>query len=105
MKLLCRLGLVIVDVQGSCIGVAWRYSALFNISVNFVRSFSGCPLNCEAHTLIAVFFEMKVRKPESKRKPVRLRHKIEKASASKQRKQRKLARKVRDKRSPSTMVE
>ncbi|KAK4997656.1 nuclear GTP-binding protein nug1 [Elasticomyces elasticus] len=34
---------------------------------------------------------MKVGKPKSKRTPVRLRHKIEKASASKQRKQRKLA--------------
>ncbi|KAI9655400.1 MAG: hypothetical protein M1821_005548 [Bathelium mastoideum] len=36
---------------------------------------------------------MKVRKPQSKRVPVRLRHKIEKASAAKQRKQRKLAKK------------
>jgi hypothetical protein len=38
---------------------------------------------------------MKVRKPTSKRVPVRLRHKIEKASAAKQRKNRKLAKKVR----------
>ncbi|KAI9670563.1 MAG: hypothetical protein M1831_005783 [Alyxoria varia] len=36
---------------------------------------------------------MKVGKPKSKRTPVRLRHKIEKASAAKQRKQRKQARK------------
>ncbi|TKA62386.1 hypothetical protein B0A49_11594, partial [Cryomyces minteri] len=34
---------------------------------------------------------MKIGKPKSKRTPVRLRHKIEKASAAKQRKQRKLA--------------
>ncbi|KAL8672894.1 MAG: hypothetical protein Q9168_002648 [Polycauliona sp. 1 TL-2023] len=33
-------------------------------------------------------------KPKSKRTPVRLRHKIEKASAAKQRKTRKLAKKV-----------
>ena len=33
--------------------------------------------------------------PKSKRTPVRLRHKIEKASAAKQRKQRKLAKAVR----------
>ncbi|KAF2739981.1 hypothetical protein EJ04DRAFT_456574 [Polyplosphaeria fusca] len=36
---------------------------------------------------------MKVGKPQSKRVPVRLRHKIEKASAAKQRKQKKLAKK------------
>ncbi|KAL9083957.1 MAG: hypothetical protein Q9165_008300 [Trypethelium subeluteriae] len=36
---------------------------------------------------------MKVGKPKSKRVPVRLRHKIEKASAAKQRKQRKLEKK------------
>ncbi|KAH0556103.1 hypothetical protein GP486_005963 [Trichoglossum hirsutum] len=36
---------------------------------------------------------MKIRKPKSKRTPVRLRHKIEKASAAKQRKDRKLAKK------------
>ncbi|KAF2428640.1 hypothetical protein EJ08DRAFT_636559 [Tothia fuscella] len=36
---------------------------------------------------------MKVGKPKSKRQPVRLRHKIEKASAAKQRKQRKLGKK------------
>lgn len=35
-----------------------------------------------------------VQEPKSKRTPVRLRHKIEKASAAKQRKQRKLAKSV-----------
>lgn len=36
----------------------------------------------------------KIAEPKSKRTPVRLRHKIEKASAAKQRKQRKLAKSV-----------
>ena len=45
------------------------------------------------YTLPASSFKMKVGKPQSKRVPVRLRHKIQKASAGKQRKQRKEAKK------------